>query len=53
MINKFVAALAFSVSKHCDQRSQDAEASPIINHPLALVDLSELGQYSLASGDRI
>lgn len=39
MINQFVAALAFSASKHRDQRRKDMEASPYINHPIALVDV--------------
>lgn len=39
MINQFVSALAFSATKHRDQRRKDIEASPYINHPIALVDV--------------
>lgn len=39
MINQFVTALAFSATKHRDQRRKDVEASPYINHPITLVDV--------------
>jgi hypothetical protein len=32
-------ATAFAALKHRDQRRKDAEASPYINHPIALADL--------------
>jgi guanosine-3',5'-bis(diphosphate) 3'-pyrophosphohydrolase len=32
-------ALAFAAHKHRDQRRKDAEASPYINHPIALAEL--------------
>jgi guanosine-3',5'-bis(diphosphate) 3'-pyrophosphohydrolase len=32
-------AMAFAALKHRDQRRKDAEASPYINHPIALADL--------------
>ena len=32
-------ALAFAAHKHRDQRRKDAEASPYINHPIALADV--------------
>ncbi len=32
-------ALAFAAHKHRDQRRKDAEASPYINHPIALANL--------------
>jgi guanosine-3',5'-bis(diphosphate) 3'-pyrophosphohydrolase len=32
-------ALAFAAYKHRDQRRKDAEASPYINHPIALADV--------------
>jgi guanosine-3',5'-bis(diphosphate) 3'-pyrophosphohydrolase len=32
-------ALAFSAHKHKDQRRKDVEASPYINHPIALADV--------------
>ena len=38
-INQFVSALSFSAAKHRDQRRKDVEASPYINHPIALVDV--------------
>ena len=31
-------ALAFAAHKHRDQRRKDAEASPYINHPIALAE---------------
>ncbi|MEM7406805.1 MAG: HD domain-containing protein [Pseudomonadota bacterium] len=33
-----MSALAFSARKHRDQRRKDAEATPYINHPIALVN---------------
>lgn len=39
MINQFVTTLAFSAAKHRDQRRKGVEASPYINHPIALVDV--------------
>lgn len=39
MINQFVSALNFSATKHRDQRRKDVEASPYINHPIALIDV--------------
>ena len=35
----FVKALAFASRKHIDQRRKDANASPYINHPIALVSI--------------
>ena len=32
-------ALSFAADKHRDQRRKDAEASPYINHPIALADV--------------
>jgi guanosine-3',5'-bis(diphosphate) 3'-pyrophosphohydrolase len=32
-------ALAFAAGKHRDQRRKDAQASPYINHPIALADV--------------
>jgi guanosine-3',5'-bis(diphosphate) 3'-pyrophosphohydrolase len=32
-------ALAFAAHKHRDQRRKDAEASPYINHPIALAEI--------------
>ena len=32
-------AVAFAAEKHRDQRRKDAEASPYINHPIALASL--------------
>src|ERR1700676_2013091 len=32
-------AVAFAAEKHRDQRRKDAEASPYINHPIALANL--------------
>lgn len=34
-----ISALAFAALKHRDQRRKDAEASPYINHPIALADV--------------
>ncbi len=36
---RLLKALAFAAHKHRDQRRKDAEASPYINHPIALADL--------------
>ena len=35
----FVRALAFASRKHSQQRRKDADASPFINHPIALVSI--------------
>ena len=35
----FVRALAFASRKHSQQRRKDADASPYINHPIALVSV--------------
>jgi GTP diphosphokinase / guanosine-3',5'-bis(diphosphate) 3'-diphosphatase len=35
----FVRALAFASHKHSQQRRKDADASPYINHPIALVSI--------------
>ena len=35
----FIKALAFAAGKHRDQRRKDVEASPYINHPIALADI--------------
>ena len=32
-------ALAFAAHKHRDQRRKDKDASPYINHPIALADV--------------
>ena len=34
-----IAAIAFAADKHRNQRRKDAEASPYINHPIALANL--------------
>lgn len=38
-IQLLVRAYAFAVEKHSTQRRKDAEKSPYINHPIALVDV--------------
>ena len=37
LLVEFIDALAFAADKHRDQRRKDADASPYINHPIALV----------------
>lgn len=39
MISNFIQAVAFAAHKHKDQRRKDKEASPYINHPIALANL--------------
>ena len=39
MISDFVRALAFASHKHSKQRRKDVDASPYINHPIALVSI--------------
>lgn len=34
-----LTALEFAAHKHCDQRRKDSEASPYINHPIALANV--------------
>jgi guanosine-3',5'-bis(diphosphate) 3'-pyrophosphohydrolase len=36
LFTQLIDALAFAAEKHRDQRRKDAEASPYINHPIAL-----------------
>lgn len=38
-LHRQVTVLAFASDKHRDQRRKDAEASPYINHPIALANL--------------
>lgn len=38
-MNKLIKALALSATKHRDQRRKDANATPYINHPIALLDV--------------
>jgi guanosine-3',5'-bis(diphosphate) 3'-pyrophosphohydrolase len=37
--NSFIKAVAFAADKHRNQRRKDAEASPYINHPIALANV--------------
>ena len=39
MTKQLIAALAFAADKHKNQRRKDADASPYINHPIALANL--------------
>jgi guanosine-3',5'-bis(diphosphate) 3'-pyrophosphohydrolase len=39
MMKQLISALAFAANKHKNQRRKDAEASPYINHPIALANL--------------
>ncbi len=38
-MNLFVKAIAFAADKHRNQRRKDKDASPYINHPIALADV--------------
>jgi guanosine-3',5'-bis(diphosphate) 3'-pyrophosphohydrolase len=38
-VGMVLKAMAFAASKHRNQRRKDAEASPYINHPIALADV--------------
>ena len=38
-LDRFVKAIAFAARKHRDQRRKDAQASPYINHPIALANV--------------
>lgn len=38
-ITSLLEAIAFAAHKHRDQRRKDVEASPYINHPIALAHL--------------
>ena len=38
-LGAFVKAVAFAADKHHNQRRKDAEASPYINHPIALANV--------------
>ena len=39
MTKQLMSALAFAADKHKNQRRKDADASPYINHPIALANL--------------
>lgn len=39
MTDYFIKAVAFAADKHKNQRRKDAEASPYINHPIALANV--------------
>ena len=39
MINLLIKAVAFAAEKHKNQRRKDADASPYINHPIALANV--------------
>ena len=39
MTDLFIKAVAFAADKHKNQRRKDAEASPYINHPIALANV--------------
>ena len=38
-MNRIISALAFAAHKHRDQRRKDVQASPYINHPIALANV--------------
>ena len=38
-LSPIVEALGFAARKHRDQRRKDSDASPYINHPIALVEV--------------
>lgn len=38
-MNKLISAIAFAAEKHRNQRRKDPEASPYINHPIALANV--------------
>ncbi len=39
MTKQLITAIAFAADKHRNQRRKDADASPYINHPIALANL--------------
>ena len=39
MTNRIISAIAFAADRHRDQRRKDANASPYINHPIALANV--------------
>ena len=38
-MKKLISAMAFAADRHRHQRRKDVEASPYINHPIALANL--------------
>lgn len=51
-MNLLIKAISFAAEKHRNQRRKDAEASPYINHPIALADVlaneaGEVGRQNL------
>ena len=38
-MNRIISAISFAADKHRNQRRKDIEASPYINHPIALTNI--------------
>ena len=38
-MNRVISAISFAADKHRNQRRKDIEASPYINHPIALANI--------------
>jgi GTP diphosphokinase / guanosine-3',5'-bis(diphosphate) 3'-diphosphatase len=38
-MNQIISAISFAAGKHSNQRRKDIDASPYINHPIALADI--------------
>ena len=38
-MNRIISAISFAADKHRNQRRKDIEASPYINHPIALANI--------------
>jgi guanosine-3',5'-bis(diphosphate) 3'-pyrophosphohydrolase len=50
VLPRFIKAVSFAAHKHRDQRRKDAEASPYINHPIALARVLAL-EGAIADSD--
>ena len=50
-MNKLISAIAFAAERHRNQRRKDIEASPYINHPIALANV--LANEALVEDDRV
>lgn len=50
-MNRTISAIAFAADKHRNQRRKDVEASPYINHPIALANV--LANEAMIDDERV
>lgn len=50
-MNRIISAISFAAAKHRNQRRKDHEASPYINHPIALANV--LANEAMIDDERV